>query len=228
MSKRRVDLIDGWRSLVIVLMIVYHFLYDLALFGIITWQQMFSPGLDVLQLFICSSFIFLAGVSARFSRNNLKHGLIVLAGHIAVVIGAMVGGQTIRFGILAFMGTAMIFYHFAGPLLQKLPGWLLAVVSAALYVPADRWTGSISVSVKFLYPLGFTYPGFSSADYFPLLPWLFLFLIGTAAGGWVLAHRERLAAVRLPAALTWPGRHSLLIYLLHQPVLYGISVLMWG
>ena len=77
--------------------------------------------------------------------------------------------------------------------------------------------------------LGFTAPGFYSADYFPLFPWLFLFLVGTALGGWCLEHREsKILTASLPGALTWPGRYSLLIYVLHQPVLYGVSYLIWG
>ena len=225
MAGRRIDILDAWRSLALLLMMVYHFLYDLALFGVITWEQMFAPGLNLLQRFICCSFILLAGISARFSRSNLRHGLVVLAAHLAVVAGAAVGGQTIRFGVLALLGTSMLLYHLAGPLLRRLPEWLLALLSGALFFLSDRWT--CQVPVKFLYPLGFTYQGFSSSDYFPLLPWFFLFLLGTAAGGWALRRRERLAALRLPSPLTWPGRHSLLLYLLHQPVLYGISLLIW-
>ena len=226
MAGRRIDILDAWRSLALLLMVVYHFLYDLALFGVITWEQMFAPGLNLLQRFICCSFILLAGISARFSRSNLRHGLVVLAAHLAVVAGAAVGGQTIRFGVLALLGTSMLLYHLAGPLLRRLPEWLLAALSLALFLWSGSWTRR--VSVKFLYPLGFTYRGFSSSDYFPLLPWFFLFLLGTAAGGWLLRRRERLAALRLPGPLTWPGRHSLLLYLLHQPVLYGISLLLWG
>jgi len=227
--KRRFDILDAWRSLAIVLMVTYHFLYDLALFGVITWHQMFSTPLNIMQKFICCSFIFLAGASARFSRSNLRHGLIVLAAHVVVVIGATVGGQTIRFGVLALLGSGMVIYHFTGKCLQKLPGWLLAVCSAALYALTDWWTGTLTVSAKWLYPLGLQYPGFSSADYFPLMPWLFLFLIGTAFGGWCLKNREnRLLAAPLPKTLTLLGQHSLLIYVIHQPILFGISTLIWG
>ena len=226
---KRFDILDAWRSLSIVLMVAYHFLYDLALFGVITGSQMFSTPLNVMQKFICCSFILLAGASARFSRNNLRHGLIVLLAGVVVEIGAMVGGQTIRFGVLMLLGWSMVIWHFAGKYLQKLPGWLLAAGALALYFLTDWWTGTVSVSVPWLYPLGFPGPGFSSADYFPLLPWLFLFLVGAALGGWCLDHREsRLLTAPLPRALTFPGRHSLLIYLLHQPVLYGVSFLLWG
>ena len=75
---KRFDILDAWRSLAVVLMVAYHFLYDLALFGVITWSQMFSTPLNVMQKFVCCSFILLAGASARFSRSNLRHGVIVL------------------------------------------------------------------------------------------------------------------------------------------------------
>lgn len=227
--KKRFDILDAWRTLAILLMLVYHFLYDLLIFGVITPRQMFSPGLNLMQKFICGSFILLAGASARFSRSNLRHGIIVLLAGIAVEIGAAVGGQTIRFGILQFMGVSMVLWHFAGRYLQKLPRWLLAAGGAVLYVLTDWWAGQVTVSVSWLYPLGFPNAAFTSADYFPLLPWFFLFLMGAALGGWCLDHREnKILTAPLPGALTFPGRHSLIIYLLHQPVLYGVSYLIWG
>ena len=227
--KKRFDILDAWRSLAIALMVIYHFLYDLALFGVITWQQMFSTPLNILQKFICCSFIFLSGACARFSRNNLRHGLMVLAAHVIVVMGAMVGGQTIRFGVLALLGSSMVIWHFAGKYLQKIPGWLLALISGILYFLTQSLTERTAVSVRWLYPLGLTAPGFSSADYFPLLPWLFLFLAGTALGGWCLKHRDnRWLTTPLPGPLTFLGRHSLIIYMIHQPILFGISALIWG
>ena len=228
-KKGRFDILDAWRTVAILLMLVYHFLYDLLIFGVITPQQMFSPGLNLMQKFICGSFILLAGASARFSRSNLRHGIIVLLAGIAVEIGAAVGGQTIRFGILQFMGVSMVLWHFTGKYFQKLPRWLLAAGGAMLYVLTDWWTGQVTVSVSWLYPLGFPNAAFTSADYFPLLPWFFLFLMGAALGGWCLDHREsRVLTLSLPGVLTFPGRHSLIIYLLHQPVLYGVSYLIWG
>lgn len=225
---RRFPILDAWRSLAVALMVVYHFLYDLALFGVITWGQLFSTPLNFLQKFICCSFILLAGASARFSRSNLRHGAVVLAAGIAVELGALVGGQIIHFGILQFMGVSMVLYHFLGRYLEKLPGWSAAGY-LALFALTKAWTENSSVSVGWLYPLGFPAPGFHSADYFPLLPWLFLFLAGTVLGGWCLTHRDnRALCAPLPGFLTWPGRHSLLIYVLHQPVLYGVSYLIWG
>ena len=225
---RRIDLLDGWRTLAIALMMVYHFLYDLYIFGVLSAGQLFSPSLNLLERFICSSFIFLAGLSARFSRNNLRHGAVVLLAGLAVELVAALAGQTIRWGVLMLLGSSMVLYHFLRNTLERLPGRALAAFSAVLFFLSRAWTAGRRVTVRFLYPLGLLYSGFHSADYFPLLPWFFLFLLGTAAGGWVLPRRERLSQIRLPAWLTWPGRHSLLLYLLHQPVLYGLSWLLWG
>ena len=228
-AMKRFDILDAWRTLAIVLMAAYHFLYDLYIFGILSASQLFSTPLNILERFICCSFILLAGASARFSRNNLRHGLIVLAAGIIVEIGAAVGGQTIRWGVLMLLGASMVLWHFLGKWLQKRRPVNLAVTCAVLYILTRWWTKVTTASVGWLYPLGFTAPGFRSADYFPLLPWFFLFLIGTVMGGWCLEHRDnRILTAPLPRALTWPGRHSLIIYILHQPVLYGISYLIWG
>ncbi|MBD5160889.1 MAG: DUF1624 domain-containing protein [Oscillibacter sp.] len=225
---KRFDILDAWRTLAIALMAAYHFLYDLYIFGLLSAAQLFSAPLNILERFICCSFILLAGASARFSRNNLRHGLVVLAAGLVVEIGAAVGGQVIRWGVLMLLGSSMVLYHFLGKLLRKLPGWAVALGGGALFFLTRWWTEQAMASVKWLYPLGFMYPGFRSADYFPLLPWFFLFLIGTVFGGWCLEHRDnRILAAPLPKALTWPGRHSLIIYVLHQPVLYGVSYLIW-
>ena len=226
---RRFPILDAWRSLAVVLMVVYHLLYDLALFGVITWQQLFSTPLNVMQKFICCSFILLAGASARFSRSGLRHGVTVLAAGLAVEIGAAVAGQTIRWGVLMLLGSSMALYHLLGPHLRRLPALGLDLACVGLFFVSEAWTGAVSVSVGWLYPLGFTAPGFHSADYFPLLPWFFLFLLGTSLGGWCLEHRDsRLLTAPLPGPLTWAGRHSLLIYILHQPVLYAGSYLIFG
>ena len=142
--KRRFDILDAWRSLAVLLMLVYHFLYDLYIFRVITWEQMFCVPLNLTQKFICSSFILLAGMSARFSRSNLRHGCIVLAAGVAVVAGAAAGGQTIRFGILQFMGvsTPRGFCHgasLARPIFRCCPG--CSCLRLAQRWAACAWSG---------------------------------------------------------------------------------------
>lgn len=229
MTRRRFDILDAWRTLAIALMVAYHFLYDSYIFGVISAAQLFTTPLNILERFICCSFILLAGASVRFSRSNLRRGLIVLAAGLVVETGAAFAGQTIRWGILMLLGASMVLWHFLGKYLEKLSPVLLAGSSLVLYFATDAWTDAVTVSAGWLYPLGFMAPGFHSADYFPLLPWFFLFLLGTVLGGWCQENRDNPLLTRpLPGFLTWPGRHSLIIYVLHQPVLYGVSYLIWG
>lgn len=225
---RRIELLDAWRSLAIFCMIIYHLLYDLALFGVITWQQLFSPGLNTFERFIALSFIFVSGISSRLSRSNIRRGAVVLAAGVLVMIGAYVAGAPIWFGILQLLGFSMIIYGFAGKYIEQIPEFVAPLLYAVLFFLTRLITASILVESRFLFPLGFEYIEFTSADYFPMLPWFFAFLFGTWLGGLVQRYREkRLFTLEVPAAVTWLGRHSLLIYLIHQPILYGMCWLIF-
>ena len=227
MKQRRIDLLDGARSLMLILMTIYHFLYDLALFGVITWEELYAPPSSLFQIISSTGFILLAGVSSRLSRSNLKRGLLVWGAALLVTAGSYVVDAPIRFGILHFLGSAMILYHFVNRFVRKVPAGVVVAACAVLYLVTDRWTERLT-ELPFLFPIGFTTAHFTSADYYPLLPHFFLFLIGTMLGGALLARRAEVAAVRLPPAATWLGRHSLFLYLIHQPILYGLCTLIWG
>ncbi|MGI5936868.1 MAG: heparan-alpha-glucosaminide N-acetyltransferase [Oscillospiraceae bacterium] len=220
---KRIDLLDAWRSLAILCMLVYHFLYDLTVFGFMETEKFESPGLDALQLFICCSFILVSGISSRFSRNNVGRGLIVLCAGLLVMLGAYVAGEPILFGILQFLGVATIIYGLAGKYIERLNRNIAAPLFLVLFAVTWVWTENTLVEATWLWPLGFIHRDFYSADYFPLMPWFFLFLFGTWVGG-IIKELKEASWLHTPLhpALTWPGRHSLLIYLLHQPVLYGI------
>ncbi|MCL2343848.1 MAG: DUF1624 domain-containing protein [Firmicutes bacterium] len=227
--RKRVELLDLWRTAAIVCMVVYHLLYDLYSFRVISPEAMFSPGLNIFERCIAGSFILLAGVSSRFSRSNIKRGLITLGCAMAVTLVSVLVGDPILFGVLHFLGCAMLLYGLLGKFFEKIPKYAAPILYLALF-SAAYWviyykTQYTLVGVKFLFPLGLTAAGFYSADYFPLIPWFFLFLLGSWLGGILIELRKnrevRLLNVSVPPALTWPGRHSLLIYMLHQPVLYG-------
>jgi len=228
-TRGRIQLLDLWRSTAVVLMLIYHFLYDLYALGALTRETFFSPGLNLMQRYICYSFILLAGISSRFSRNNIKRGFVLLGLGLVVSVGSALVGISIKFGVLSFLGCAVLIYALAGEHLQKLPGALSPVLFGGLFAVTRIVTMRVYVQARWLWPLGLRYHGFYSADYFPLVPWLFLFLLGAWLGGVIgAAEDRRLKELRLPGALTWPGRHSLVIYMLHQPLLYGLSWLLFG
>ena len=72
-------------------------------------------------------------------------------------------------GLLMLLGASMVLWHLLGKYLQKLPGAALGWGSLALFFLSRAWTAPAMVTVRWLYPLGFTAPGFYSADYFPLM-----------------------------------------------------------
>ena len=100
------------------------------------------------------------------------------------------------------------------------PVWYAALGGASLFL--REWLNPVSIG--FLFPLGLVAPGFFSADYFPLFPWLFVFLMGTYLGGPMKAGRFPAFFYKIsPGFFGAVGRHALIVYLLHQPVLFCLA-----
>lgn len=243
-SKRpRYFLLDELRGLALVLMVVYHFFYLLGyVFGIDAGLRLFA-GMSPIQPFIAGTFIFICGVCCRFSRSNAKRGLR-LAGAAALVtlstlLMHLLGMEDvlITFGVLHCLAAAVLLFALLQRPLEKVPALpqiivflLLFIITASpLYggqpgLGIGRWLLPFPHTKLYpLYILGFPGSGLSSADYIPLLPWLPLFFAGTAAG--IYGRQQRFPAFFARShsrALQWLGRHSLLLYLLHQPVMYAL------
>ncbi|MGI6029864.1 MAG: heparan-alpha-glucosaminide N-acetyltransferase [Candidatus Heteroscillospira sp.] len=226
MSERRIHALDAVRGLALYVMLYYHFVYDLALFGLVDWDFVFCTPMNVLERTAASVFILLAGISSRMSRNNLRRGVKVLLCAVVVELASSLAGVTIRFGVLTLLGSCMVLYGLFGKYIQKLPEFLLECVCIPAFGAGYAMYQNVFVSKKWLYPLGLRSESFVSADYFPLIPWAFMFLLGTCLGGMVLSVKRPSWLTReYPRFLTLPGRNTLIIYMLHQPVLYAIA---WG
>lgn len=239
----RIDLLDAVRGIAILAMVIYHALYDLtAIFGV--HIPLFAY-LEPLEPPFAGAFILLAGLSCRFSHNNMRRALRVLALAAAVTLATVLflPDEAIWFGILHFMGVAILLYIPCRRVLDHVPMRASLPVLGILFVltytlPVSGLLGiprlfgivlpSSWYSTPFLFWLGFPNPSFTSADYFPLLPWLFLFFIGAALGTPVKEHRlpNWFYTVRVPVLAT-AGRNTLLIYALHQPILYGVMYLLF-
>ncbi|MGX8698417.1 MAG: heparan-alpha-glucosaminide N-acetyltransferase domain-containing protein [bacterium] len=230
--KRRIGAIDALRGLAVCLMVIHHFFYDLVwLLGAPRW--LFSnPVFDPLHYFFAGTFIFLSGVACRFSRNNVRRGLIALglALGMTLVTSLPVVGNPILFGVLHLLGTAMLFFGLAGRYLDRIPRRVQPCLYLALHL-LSLWAvehihlGAAAAHV--LFPFGWMWPGFYSADWFPLFPWLFVFLMGTWAGLYVKEGRFPAWFYRFSCPpLEQVGRVSLWVYILHQPILYGLTLLL--
>ena len=233
----RYALLDELRGLDLISMMLFHVCWDLVfLFDVNMRWYAGTPG-RLWQQTICWVFILLSGFCAPFGRHMLRRGVIVFAAGALVTAVTLVfmPGNWVIFGVLTFLGTAMLLTGVLEPLLKKVMPAVGLAVSAVLfavcYPVGLGWVGLGSWKLMLpqsLYANYFTaffgfYPDwFYSADYFGLLPWLFLFWAGyylhKAVG------RRRMEPLRhsVCPSLGWMGRHSLLLYLLHQPVIYGV------
>ena len=228
----RYILLDELRGVAIVLMVVYHAFFSLGyVFGSGTGRRLFDF-MGPVQPFIAGTFILLCGVCCRFSRSNLRRGL-KLAGAAALVTLATLAmtlfgvDEVIWFGVLHFLACAVLLFALMQRLLDKVSPVVQIIAFAALFLAFTVWRPFPRTDFFPLYALGFPSAALRSADYFPLIPWLFLFLAGTAIGNYGKQGRFPgwMEKSRVPA-LAWLGRHSLLIYLLHQPVLFGVFMVL--
>lgn len=227
--------IDLLRTLAVVCMVVYHAAFDLAFF----YNFPLSPlegGWRLLQRFTVILFLLIVGVSFAVSYGRMqKRGagireimgkysrravlLLACAAGISLVTFWFVGDAWIRFGTLHLIGAALLLLPFLMPLKE---GTALPAIGILLLTPFLR---SLSADSALLLPLGIRPVAFTSVDYLPLVPWLAPVLFGTALGnalynrGWLNAH---LPHNRCTALLSFPGRHALLIYLVHQPLLLAL------
>ncbi len=226
--KSRIWELDALRGVCILCVIVVHFLFDLSFFG----------GLDLtlpawyvfLQEYGGAIFVVLSGVCVTLGSKSVRRGLIVFACGMLITavtygmyrLGMSGADVVVKFGVLHLLGVCMLVY----PAFKKLPPAMLTVLGLVIAITGYAIRGII-VPQRWLFPLGLTYEGFTSSDYFPLFPQLGYFLIGAAIGK--TAYREKKTLLpgsfqKTPVArfFCWCGRQSLFIYLLHQPIVYGL------
>lgn len=224
---RRIWELDALRGLCILAMAAVHLVYDLELYGLA--RGMLSRPFLFLMDWGGVVFVLLSGCCATLSRNSLRRGFLVfgcglLVSAVTVVLALTGFGEAVvvYFGVLHCLGTCMVLWSF----LRKLPRPWLTVLGIAA-AAAGAWLRSRTFGFSWLIPLGFVPRGFVTADYFPLLPHLGFFLLGALLGEILYPRRKSLlpgshenaAPVRF---LCLCGQNSLLIYLLHQPVITGL------
>lgn len=236
-SSKRYFLLDTLRGLTLINMLLYHFLWDLVYIADVSIPWYHSRGAHIWQQSICRTFILLSGFCWSFGKSPLKRGLQVFwgGGLITLITMLLMPENLVLFGILTLLGSCMILMIPVDFICSKISNtvlWMLLLLAAlaafAAFYPGQGGYANLANGNLFTAYLGFPGTGFYSTDYFPLLPWFFLFLAGYAL------HKISLCFHWLEAdfltrkifpPLTFMGQHCLLIYMLHQPVLYGITLL---
>ena len=245
-APRRIHLMDELRGFAVFCMVFYHAFYTMAYLYRAAWGEVLLDFFMPAEPFFAALFIFISGVSSDLSRSNLKRGLKLLGLALALtaVTRIAVPDEVIWFGILHFLSVCMILFGLLKPLLGRIPfTWAWPALCLILYfftkpIPYGYLGFGTAVLVplpaglyatNWLAPLGFYNRDFFSSDYFPLLPWGFVFLAGTFLGRFAAKGMLPEFAYRSRAPFfSFLGRHALLVYLVHQPVIYGAAYLIFS
>ena len=217
-------------------MIVYHLLYDLVFIlghDIPLFSTIYA---QLWQNLIAMTFIVTSGISYNFGRKNIRKFIILLicAAILSITTYILMYKEFIAFGIIHFFAFATLFTMIFENILNKINSYFGIIISGLLFIstrfimngflilPRGRYyIPTKFYQFNFLFWLGLPNDSFKSSDYFPLIPWLFLFIIGFYAGRIILKSKFKLKKKSLNP-INIIGRHSLAIYMLHQPIIYFI------
>lgn len=233
-GKSRLEPLDLARGLALVAMAIYHFAWDLEFFGYAAPGMTAVGGWKLFARCIASSFLIIVGISLylghadRLRLRPFLRRLALVAGAalaISLVTWLAVPGGFIFFGILHQIALASLL----GLLFLRWP-WPLTLVVAALVIAAPWYLRSTFFDAPVWWWIGLSSHDPPSNDYVPLFPWFGAVLAGIAfarlARGSGLIEKARVELGGWSSPFQFIGRHSLVFYLLHQPVLIGIVYLM--
>ena len=228
--------IDSFRGIAIIMMIAFHVLYDLTYLRGIDFSV--SSGFwFIFGRITAVMFLFLVGISLSISYNRIrktmatdqitikyiKRGVKVFALGLLITITTWftIPDAFIFFGVLHLIGVAIVLTR---PLLSRTYlnlGLGLAIITIGLYL------SPLIFPFEELAVLGFQYASLYTFDYFPILPWFGVVLLGLFAGNITGIYKKKPieSSNTIIKALSFLGRHSLVIYLLHQPILIGLILL---
>jgi uncharacterized membrane protein len=230
----RIRAIDAMRGTAICLMIVYHAAFDLNWFHIIDADFNHDRFWLGFRDLIVSSFLLLVGISLVLAhragispRRFWRRIALVGACALLVTVGSYVTFPKtfITFGILhcivisSILGWPLVRF----PRVALIAGIVVIVAGVAIGVPL--------FDLRWLNWVGLMTHRPATEDYVPLLPWFGVVLVGISIGWWLLERRKQ-ALQRIsrasPGWLTWLGRHSLLVYMVHQPLMVGVLRVLYG
>ncbi len=225
--------VDSLRGLAIIMMIIYHFIFDLTFFGIFPFN-INSGFLWVFARITALTFIFLMGVSLTLSstraemsgegilfKKYLKRGLKIFSLGILITFATLIfiPQEFIIFGVLHFIGISIILAY---PFLKRKS---LNLFLGITIIIIGIYLGNFTFNFSWLVWLGFIPNTLQTVDYFPILPWFGVVLIGLFFGGILYKNYSRhfkipdLSKNYIIKSFSFLGRNSLIIYLIHQPIL---------
>lgn len=238
--KKRIWELDFLRGFAFILMVFDHLTFDLSILQNSSWWVKnphiltnlcnFSTAYResdisaIIRIALISGvFILVSGISANLSRNNFKRGLklgiiSILLTLITMLFTYLTGSfVTIYFGILHLLAFAMLI----SPLLIKIPK-IINVFIAIIIIGLGIYFGSLYIDIPKVFMI-FNFNLVSSADYYPIFPFLGIYILGIVLGSIIYKNKTTLLPnfnTKFVSPLLFVGRHSLIFYFVHQVLLF--------
>lgn len=228
----RIAAIDVTRTLALLAMAIYHFAWDLEYFGYAPPGTIVSTGWIIFARLTAGSFMVLVGIGIILSHANgfKKRSFLIRLAKVSVA-AAVISVATwfimpegfIFFGILHSIAVSSVL----SLLFIRLP-WLVNLIVAIFFLTGPFYLKSLMFTGPMWYWLGLSLYVPATNDFEPLFPWFGLVLLGMVAARLSIDHGIREKLLRWRPQNVWIrisgffSRHSLLTYLIHQPVLLGL------
>ena len=222
-KKNRIWEIDVLRVIAFICMVYDHAVYDLNyMFGVRT--NFFWGYDDIIGDFSAITFMILCGISANFSKSNLKRGLIVFASALLLTAGTALADGLLKtrliivFGILHFLGLAMIISHFV----KRLPIWVTAILAVTAWFIGQFFL-TVRLDTNIFCMFGLYSRNFYSSDYYPLFPYLAFVFLGIIIGKLIYKEKKSIFPFEIgPNPISFFGKHSFILYFIHQPIVFAV------
>ena len=243
-KRKRIPLLDTFRGAAMFYVVLYHIMFDICFIWGRSAPSFLTPGNAVFEgfhVFFLWVLFFVSGVCSALSRSSLKRGavLYILGYLITAGTAVIMPSELIVFGVLSCFGACMVITSLLSPLTERMGDrkvFLAPLLFLLWFVFRRLSYGQIDLlftridlgqtDIFWLYPLGLPGKDFRSADYFPLIPYIFMFLCGRVLSEKVctlLEGKEQPIKV-----IDLAGKYSLWVYIIHQPVVMLILGLIFG
>ena len=225
----RILWIDVIRGISILAMITFHFAFDLMYFGFAKPDLIYQPDWRLFERMIAFSFLFIAGLSLFIThRSSINWKSFIRRYGVTAICAVLISSVTyflfnndmIRFGILHAISVSGLI----SLLLLKLKSFSLFLLAVIIFFTHLLFPQPVEGGYFWQW-LIYTTETPNSLDYRPIIPWIVPFILGMAScqlfKKWGLLETRKRSIHRELSILSWLGRNSLIIYIIHQPILFG-------
>ncbi len=244
-KNNRYFLLGSLRGIALISMILYHTVWDMVYIFGCDFSWFYGVRGYLWQQSVCFSFILISGICSAIGKKKLFGAIKVLLCSVLITAVTVIfmPQNIILFGILSLIGSSMLLMIPLKKVLKNINPWLGLLISVFLFILTKNLSSGYIEALGFklvqlpkgwysnLFTayLGFAPDGFISYDYFPIIPWVFLYISGYFIYH-ILKRRRILKILYKPRIkpLEYIGRHSLIIYMLHQPVVYTILYIIFS